>query len=695
MPAPAVYGLGSGQDHSKTIEKLLQLERIPIKRMERQNQRMEITIKAWKEAHGRARKLSDKSRMLYSFLGPFALKSVVSSDPGAITGKATAQVETGTHRMEVLELATRHQVHANRMETEEKLPAGAFTIHRDDQKQTIDFAGGTPGDLVRLLEEKAGDLYEVFKVQTDATGMMFGLRSKVTGKKGELTFADPGGLLQRVGLIGPASGERETQPFKIQSEEARKVSPAAKTSAKDGGQPTDKKASDAETAGFALLNGGQELRLEPGQNVRVERTIPATGKLLMTAELAGKQPAKAGGSMAMESVAGGPNIEVKVGNVQLRGYEVERSRTIMEGGTKGEPDPQASIVLHWKQSGIAKSKTIELKEASTDLEVDVSQHTGGQPLVALEFQTNPSARAVFRQLKLDAPKQIAGGLVAANVTSPARDARLKLEGVEVTRPTNDDITDIIKGASLNLRKKTTGAVVVTIQPDSEEIVKRIRDWVEAYNDLVKFCRENSKANAPEELSSARAADGDLEKSMERVRNSSGIFTSDSTIRTLVNNVQTVASAVYPAPEKPGYRVLSDVGISTGEAGIGNFRSNRFGLLVLDEKKLKEALATSAEAVKSLFASDTNADARIDNGAAHRMHSMLKPYSQVSGGMIGVRIQLLNDRIADNKKRIANKELHLEKVEENLRRKFGGMETYIRRSRETGNFLRQRLQTGGN
>ena len=707
MPAPAVYGLGSGQDHTKTIEKLMSLERIPIRRMERQNQRMEYTIKAWNEAQGRARKLADKSRMLFSFLGPFANKSILASDPGAITGRATSSVESGTHHIEVIELALRHQVHSNRLQIEEALPAATFTVTVGNLKQPFSFGGGKPADLERLLREKGSDLFDVVRVQTDASSVLLGLRSKKMGRAGQLSFSDPDGLLQKVGLAKAASGERETKSLSILAEELstttnpKQGSGGSKTGEAEGSGPKKKSgeskkqpaAGQSPSGSHEILSNGTALRVDGALRVRVGRPIAAQAKVTLAVELAG-QGAGPGTQQVQESVAGGPGIEVRVGEVKLHGYEVERSRTTMQPKSASGRAPQARVHLTWMEGKVEKRHTIEVTKHRGNVELDVGALTGGRQALALELEAGPGARAIFRNLRVDAPKDVGGGLAPVHETSAARDARLRVEGVEITRPTNTDITDLIRGASLNLRKTTSGPIDVKVFADADEIIKRIKEWVQAYNDLVKFCRDNSKAAAPKELASSRAADGDLEKSMDSVRDSSGIFASDATIRSLVHSMQRITSEAYPAPEKPGFRVLSDIGISTGDVGIGNFRNNRYGLLDLDEKKLREALDTSAEGVKQLFASDNNSDARIDNGAAHRMHETLKPYSTTSGGMIGVRIQLLNDRIADNKKRISNKELSLKSVEERLRRKFGGMETYMRRSRATGDFLRNRLRMGG-
>src|SRR5690606_26463179 len=113
MPAPVV-GIpgGSGMQTQVMIQQLIEIERKPLRRLEEENKRNQIRIQAWEELRKRARTLSNLSRDLYSFSGPFTIRTIVSSDPGAITGSASPNVEEVSQSIQVLELATYHQIHS-------------------------------------------------------------------------------------------------------------------------------------------------------------------------------------------------------------------------------------------------------------------------------------------------------------------------------------------------------------------------------------------------------------------------------------------------------------------------------------------------------------------------------------------------------------------------------------------------------
>ena len=133
MPAPPLLGLSSGMDTQNTIQQLLRLEMIPIQRLQEDNRRLNFQIDAWDKLHVQTRKLGDKSRALYSFAGPFARKIVNSSDPGAITGEASANVDTGLQQIEVLKLATKHQLHSDPLPIDTPLPSANFTIKNGEK----------------------------------------------------------------------------------------------------------------------------------------------------------------------------------------------------------------------------------------------------------------------------------------------------------------------------------------------------------------------------------------------------------------------------------------------------------------------------------------------------------------------------------------------------------------------------------
>ena len=742
MPAPYVAGPTTGQDHNQTIQKLLQVERIPIRRMQKDNKKMKFKIQAWKEVHKRVKKLTDQSRRLYSFVGPFTMKRLVSSDPGAITGQASSGARQGAQNIEVVELASRHQIHSDKLEADKELPAAKFSIGVDEEKFSFKFKGGKVSALETLLREKGDKHYDVFKISVDGERVLLGMRSKVEGKKGGFSFEDPDGLLKQIGLVKFSNEKEKSQIVKFTSDTTKDYKRPGSESPENTENKTDTNSSDktADKTEESTVVGkrkiilkGRGLSLSGPKAERIPFSIPGNARLLLRSGYYAPAPVKKDEKPAEKKektpepvvapktqvVEVGPEIGVKVEDVELKGYKLNRSRLVPRDEKKKNTDVAAKdttdprdeeteeeksfrygLGVVWQEGGQEKTAELtwnvgaendgdEAMGAPRDREIDLAKLTGGKAVSSLYFFNAGAGRAEFKKIKATwIGKDGKGALVAAQETAPARDAGLKINGIKVTRSSNSNIADIMEGASLNLHKVTKGPVEVRAETNADEIIKRIREWVGAYNELVKFCRENSKIGSADRLSK-KDLDRNLGTDISDIRKNSGVFASDSTVRNLLFQLRTVTSMAYPT-DKRFFNVLSDIGISTGAPGLNNFKDNRYGTLQIDEGKLRKALDKSPESVRELFANDTNEDTRIDNGVAFKLGQTLLPYSRRSQGMITVRIDLLNTRITDNKDKIFRKQQALKVYEDRLRSKFGRMEKMVGRNRRTGNFLRNKL-----
>ncbi|MEN3043561.1 MAG: flagellar cap protein FliD N-terminal domain-containing protein [Fervidobacterium sp.] len=99
-----IGGAVSGLDTQSIIEKLIEIEAIPLKRLNDKYLQYNNLQKAYQ-------KVSDKIRDFYNYLGNFSLqatlipKNAVSSS-NILTAKASAAAQEGTYNVEVLSLAT-------------------------------------------------------------------------------------------------------------------------------------------------------------------------------------------------------------------------------------------------------------------------------------------------------------------------------------------------------------------------------------------------------------------------------------------------------------------------------------------------------------------------------------------------------------------------------------------------------------
>lgn len=154
----------------------------------------------------------------------------------------------------------------------------------------------------------------------------------------------------------------------------------------------------------------------------------------------------------------------------------------------------------------------------------------------------------------------------------AQDAIVRLDGVDVSRPTNK-IGDLIDGVTLNLVSANPNETVsLGASVPTAAISQAVSDFVDAYNTLKG------------EIDTATAA---------TTTDSSGNTTTgplygNSAIRQMQNQLSQLTSTILSSGTGP--RTLADLGVST----------NRDGTLSLDSTMLNNALTTYPDGVEAMF-----------------------------------------------------------------------------------------------
>ncbi|OFJ47390.1 flagellar hook 2 domain-containing protein [Janthinobacterium lividum] len=141
-------------------------------------------------------------------------------------------------------------------------------------------------------------------------------------------------------------------------------------------------------------------------------------------------------------------------------------------------------------------------------------------------------------------------------TAAAQDALLSVDGKDIKSATNT-LTTAVEGATIELKKKGMTELVIT--KDSSQIASNVASFVTAYNEL------NSKLQSLQQ--------GDLKSD-----------TALGQVRSQMEQVLRTASTGVPAS------ILGSAGVSLGKSGE----------LVIDDKKLKAAIAADPDAVSKLF-----------------------------------------------------------------------------------------------
>ncbi|MBI5582864.1 MAG: flagellar filament capping protein FliD [Deltaproteobacteria bacterium] len=160
-----------------------------------------------------------------------------------------------------------------------------------------------------------------------------------------------------------------------------------------------------------------------------------------------------------------------------------------------------------------------------------------------------------------------------NEIQPGRDASLEVDGVPVTRSSNT-ITDLLPGITLNLKKAEEGTTVtLNISRDLDGVTGLITDFVEQYNQVVDFIRNQSSYN-------------------KDAGEAGGVLFGDGTLRSVKKDL--VALVINPVGGvAPEFSIL-------GMAGI---KLDNQGKLSVNETTLRGHLESHFEDIKKLFIAD--------------------------------------------------------------------------------------------
>lgn len=146
----------------------------------------------------------------------------------------------------------------------------------------------------------------------------------------------------------------------------------------------------------------------------------------------------------------------------------------------------------------------------------------------------------------------------------ATDAAFKLNGVDITRSTNT-ISDVIQGVTFELSGTNENAPAkIEITRNTEQIVEKAQEFVDAYNSLQSLISENTKFNADNPAAS-------------------GLLLGDTATRNILNQIQSLIGTTVQGLETANVRSLADMGILTNkDTGQLEFNQTQFeGMLEKD------------------------------------------------------------------------------------------------------------------
>ena len=244
---------------------------------------------------------------------------------------------------------------------------------------------------------------------------------------------------------------------------------------------------------------------------------------------------------------------------------------------------------------------------------------------------------------------------AANIVQAAEDAQIVMDGFTISSASNK-VTTAIPGVTLTLNEETTAEGVdpvnVKISPNSDEIQKKIKGLIDAYNAAISVIHNEFRF------------DGEAKDASR--------LTGDSTLRGVQMQLNMLFSSSIG--DLPGsLQALSQLGIKSGTDGT----------LSIDSTVLGEAIAKDARGVAEFFAG--TGDHEVD-GLADKLDALIDTFVDYSEGILTAKINGMNSSVASIQKSIDRQEEYVDKFEEKLRAQFTAMEVTMSSLTSQSNFL---------
>lgn len=280
--------------------------------------------------------------------------------------------------------------------------------------------------------------------------------------------------------------------------------------------------------------------------------------------------------------------------------------------------------------------------ASNRIVIQVDENNNGTYEEAPdETDTTGLSRLAFNAT-YDANGNVTGGITNMTQSQAAVNAKLKVDGLEVTRSSNT-ITDLISGVTINLNKGDNYAtnIVLTVAQDTGTLTAKLTSFVSAYNQTMNTIK-SLRGNAV----------------------SKGILSGDATSLSLQNELRTITTQTFN---------------NTNLVSLG-LTHDKNGVLSLDNSALNSALSNN----------QSNVVATI-NTMADSLYTSLTDYVNT---IIPARQNGYKETIKNVQKNTENLERRLQVTEVALKKKFIALDRLLNQLQGTSNYLTQQMDKLG-
>lgn len=678
-----IPGVTNQYNTNETVEKLMQIERIPLTREQKTLDSYKAQQDAWRSVNRKMTELRDSVKTLYSFDNPFNNKITSSTEEYAITADATRKATYESFKVDVIQPATADRFLTSELDSDTKVPAGTYTYKINDKSITMRWKGGSLQDFSNALNRRGGELLKTRVIGASKGKKTLSIESQKTGSENRLTFeddaktfAESSGMIIRI--------KPKTIEFGTNRNDYRNIQPET---------PEQERLPQISAANLKI--SGENVVVPPrgGYALSIPETVLGTPGTHI--QFAIKKQDATDITVALNKQESKPVFPdsgtATFKDVTIRNAPIDASLP-PEPEKKIKPlDPISTSDVLFVKMKDGSEKHIStpglLSGEETKIDISLNDYKNIDSLVIKNRNTGISLSVTSVSALNPSENR---GFVPQHAISSADDAIIKYEGITIRRPTNT-IDDVVPEVTLNVFDKTEKTATIAVKPDVESAKEALITFVGKYNQSLAEINILSQ-NKPEIVEELDYLSSDEKKEKQEKL---GMFSTDSSLTSLKSAMQTAASANYKFDEDAKITMLSQIGIATNATNYSGYTPSKLrGYLEIDEKKLDSELEKHLDDVRNMFGYDSDGDLIIDSGIGYKLDKQLTAYVQ-SGGVFAMKTSSLDARIKSSEQKIARLETQMDDKEAELRTKYGQMEGALNSLESQQNTIKNFSNSGNN
>jgi flagellar hook-associated protein 2 len=641
-----IPGVSDTYKTDQIIQELMKAERTPVVRMENEVQTYRSQKSAWQSLSRNFSSLRENARTLFGFQNPFQNRIARSSDPAQLTATAQRAAAETEAKIRVRQLAGADRFMSRSLDRGFQAQAGTYRFRVGEREVSLRFPGGSLRDLAELINRRAEGLLKASVVNDTPGTQVIVVESLKTGSRNPLTFHDEAlAFGERAGLlIRTETGSRDIglDPLAVRPWE----------------KPLQKEQFSVRENTLSLKPGGE-------LTIPLEPPLSISGPLVLAMDLRTELlPAETPDTAPPP----GPVIPT-VGGVEYEGVRVQSdaSKVVLPPWQPPQPpDRVDDMQVLFLEKGGAVQPLPAIADSGDFQTLRFPEL--GDGITALKVRNANTHRVVHLANIRVLDTMARGDFRPVRPLATARDSIVEMDGVEVTRDSNT-LSDLIPSVSLTLLAESDRPATLSVGRDLESIKNSLIELVGSYNRLV------TEIDVLTRRDDAVIEDAMFfsEEEKKKARSELGLFMGDLSLMQVKSNLQRIMMNPYPTDGDQELSLLAQIGISTHAAGAGGAlnKTRLRGYLEIDEERLDQGLAAHPEWVRQMFGHDQDGDLVADAGVAFTLERYLRPYVD-TGGAIPTRISNLDGMIARKNKDIEEYNRKLEKIEVELKQKYGKM-----------------------